>query len=141
MGGGPGAGEGHCFLRMPLLWAAALLLALPPTDDVSLRAPLNLPLNLLHVQGDFFSLHMPLTPNTKGMFNDEAFGRVRAARCQWTVLLPGCLLLPLAWFPAGRHRPRGRWGMHMQCNSTRRTCSCAAYISLHPRTAHPPAQR
>ena len=33
------------------------------------------------VQGDFFSLHMPLTPNTKGMFNDEAFGKVRRGRC------------------------------------------------------------
>lgn len=29
-------------------------------------------------QGDFFSLHMPLTPNTKGMFNDEAFAKVRS---------------------------------------------------------------
>ncbi|PSC74816.1 D-3-phosphoglycerate dehydrogenase family [Micractinium conductrix] len=28
-------------------------------------------------RGDFFSLHMPLTPNTKGMFNDEAFGKMK----------------------------------------------------------------
>ena len=28
------------------------------------------------LQGDFFSLHMPLTPNTKGLFNDDAFGKV-----------------------------------------------------------------
>jgi hypothetical protein len=26
--------------------------------------------------GDFFSLHMPLTPGTKGMFNDDAFANV-----------------------------------------------------------------
>lgn len=28
-------------------------------------------------RGDFFSLHMPLTPNTKGMFGDDAFAKVR----------------------------------------------------------------
>lgn len=27
--------------------------------------------------GDFFSLHMPLTPGTKNMFNDEAFGKMK----------------------------------------------------------------
>ena len=27
-------------------------------------------------QGDFFSLHTPLTPNTKGMFNDDQFAKV-----------------------------------------------------------------
>jgi D-3-phosphoglycerate dehydrogenase len=26
---------------------------------------------------DFFSLHMPLTPGTKHMFNDEAFGKMK----------------------------------------------------------------
>ena len=34
---------------------------------------------LLCLQGDFFSLHMPLTPSTKGMFNDEAFAKVGAS--------------------------------------------------------------
>jgi len=28
-------------------------------------------------RGDFFSLHMPLTPSTKGMFNDETFGKIK----------------------------------------------------------------
>ncbi|EFN59904.1 hypothetical protein CHLNCDRAFT_56437 [Chlorella variabilis] len=28
-------------------------------------------------QGDFFSLHTPLTPNTKGMFNDELFAKMK----------------------------------------------------------------
>jgi len=28
-------------------------------------------------QGDFFSLHMPLTPGTKGMFNDAAFAKMK----------------------------------------------------------------
>ncbi|KAI3429279.1 hypothetical protein D9Q98_005375 [Chlorella vulgaris] len=28
-------------------------------------------------QGDFFSLHTPLTPNTKGMFNDELFSKMK----------------------------------------------------------------
>jgi D-3-phosphoglycerate dehydrogenase len=27
--------------------------------------------------GDFFSLHMPLTPGTKNMFNDEAFAKMK----------------------------------------------------------------
>lgn len=27
--------------------------------------------------GDFFSLHMPLTPTTKGLFNDEAFSKMK----------------------------------------------------------------
>lgn len=27
--------------------------------------------------GDFFSLHMPLTPGTKKMFNDEAFAKMK----------------------------------------------------------------
>jgi phosphoglycerate dehydrogenase-like enzyme len=27
-------------------------------------------------QGDFFSLHTPLTPNTKNMFNDDLFAKV-----------------------------------------------------------------
>ncbi|CAK0787442.1 hypothetical protein CVIRNUC_010662 [Coccomyxa viridis] len=28
-------------------------------------------------QGDFFSLHMPQTPQTKGMFNDDAFSKMK----------------------------------------------------------------
>ncbi|KAL4447497.1 hypothetical protein ABPG75_004716 [Micractinium tetrahymenae] len=28
-------------------------------------------------RGDFFSLHMPLTPNTKGMFGDDAFAKMK----------------------------------------------------------------
>jgi lactate dehydrogenase-like 2-hydroxyacid dehydrogenase len=28
-------------------------------------------------QGDFFSLHMPLTPGTKNMFNDAAFAKMK----------------------------------------------------------------
>lgn len=28
-------------------------------------------------QGDFFSLHMPLTSQTKGMFNDDAFSKIK----------------------------------------------------------------
>jgi D-3-phosphoglycerate dehydrogenase len=28
-------------------------------------------------QGDFFSLHMPLTPGTKKMFNDDAFAKIK----------------------------------------------------------------
>lgn len=28
-------------------------------------------------QGDFFSLHMPLTPGTKNMFNDSAFAKMK----------------------------------------------------------------
>ncbi|CAL5222438.1 g4801 [Coccomyxa viridis] len=28
-------------------------------------------------QADFFSLHMPQTPQTKGMFNDDAFGKMK----------------------------------------------------------------
>lgn len=28
-------------------------------------------------QGDFFSLHMPLTATTKGMFNDDAFSKIK----------------------------------------------------------------
>lgn len=27
--------------------------------------------------GDFFSLHMPLTPGTKNMFNDAAFAKMK----------------------------------------------------------------
>lgn len=30
-------------------------------------------------RGDFFSLHMPLTPNTKHLFNDDAFAKVGGA--------------------------------------------------------------
>jgi hypothetical protein len=28
-------------------------------------------------KGDFFSLHMPLTPGTKKMFNDDAFAKIK----------------------------------------------------------------
>ena len=52
-------------------------------------------------QGDFFSLHMPLTPNTKGMFNDEAFAKVRCAghaapapRCAAFAAPPSCRTQP-----------------------------------------------
>ncbi|KAL0041571.1 hypothetical protein WJX79_007886 [Trebouxia sp. C0005] len=34
-------------------------------------------LNEALVQGDFFSLHMPLTGQTKGMFNDDAFSKIK----------------------------------------------------------------
>lgn len=44
--------------------AAALGVTIVPMDDALER-------------GDFFSLHMPLTPTTKGMFNDEAFAKMK----------------------------------------------------------------
>ncbi|DBA94894.1 hypothetical protein WJX77_001897 [Trebouxia sp. C0004] len=34
-------------------------------------------LNEALAQGDFFSLHMPLTSQTKGMFNDDAFSKMK----------------------------------------------------------------
>lgn len=34
-------------------------------------------LNDALAQGDFFSLHMPLTSQTKGMFNDDAFSKIK----------------------------------------------------------------
>ena len=54
-------------------------------------------------QGDFFSLHTPLTPNTKGMFNDELFAKVgrRLGRERSTfVIYKECCRRLVSWAPA-----------------------------------------
>jgi D-3-phosphoglycerate dehydrogenase len=56
------------------------VIAYDPYASVEKAAALGVKLVSLDealAQGDFFSLHMPLTPGTKGMFNDAAFAKMK----------------------------------------------------------------
>ena len=73
----------------------------------------------LCLQGDFFSLHMPLTPNTKGMFNDDAFGKVgglgpgRANRCCWRMDKNAATLSASPAIPCSPTRWGDAWKLYL----------------------------